>query len=132
MKVMVLDDDNDYRRMVVVALRAQGHDVVERDNSADFVQHVLAATPDVLVLDCHLPGITGPEVLALLAEEPKCARIGVLLVSAANTPHFSDSAHSHGRALFMQKPARLSQLIRAIETFAKGWMSDNAEKVLDL
>jgi CheY-like chemotaxis protein len=132
MKVMVLDDDDDYRRMVVVGLRAQGHEVFERDTSADFIQHVLATQPDVLVLDCHLPGITGPEVLAMLTEEPKCARIGVLLISAANMPHFSDSAHSHGRALFIQKPARLSQLIRAIETFAKGWMADNAENILDV
>jgi CheY-like chemotaxis protein len=132
MRVLVLDDDDDYRRMVVVALRAQGHEVFERSNGTDFITHVLAAKPDVLVVDCHLPGITGPEILALLTEHPQCGRIGALLVSAANMPHFSDSAHSHGRALFMQKPARLSQLVRAIETFARGWMSENAERLLDL
>jgi len=72
-KVVVVDDHAMFRRGVTAELEAAGSDVVEivgEGEDVDTAVAVIAATrPDVVLLDVHLPGGGGVEVMRKLATQ---------------------------------------------------------------
>lgn len=75
MRVVLVDDVEEHRRVVRVALRVHGgFDVVgEAANGLTAVEVVRATRPDVVVLDLGLPDLTGREVISgIRAACPEC------------------------------------------------------------
>lgn len=64
-RVLVVDDDESLRRLLQVVLSLEDDiDVVGMaENAADAVQQAAETVPDVIVLDNHMPGRTGIDVL---------------------------------------------------------------------
>ena len=107
-RVLVVDDDPDYRLLVRLALRpGDGFDVVAE--AGDGPAAVAAAgreQPDVVLLDCRLPGDDAFDVLPdLRAAAPK-ARI--VLVSGHDVADLRAASRSAGAVGFLTKetPAR--------------------------
>ncbi len=81
-RVLVADDDDELRAMVVEALRADGYKVVEARDGAEMLSLLSdtlgdpAARPDVIVADVRMPKLSGLGVL----EELKRARVAVPVV----------------------------------------------------
>ena len=72
-KVVVVDDHAMFRRGVTAELEAAGRDVVEIVGEGEDVDTAVAAIvatgPDVVLLDVHLPGGGGVEVMRKLATQ---------------------------------------------------------------
>jgi FixJ family two-component response regulator len=60
--VIVIDDDPSVCKAVRRLLRIAQMDVETYSSAENFLLAVLARTPDCLVLDVRMPGITGPEL----------------------------------------------------------------------
>lgn len=69
-RVVLVDDVEDYRRLVRIALRLRGgFDVVaEAGDGREAVEAVTEHRPDVVVLDLGLPDLPGTEVIARIRE----------------------------------------------------------------
>jgi two-component system, NarL family, nitrate/nitrite response regulator NarL len=82
-RILVIDDHTLFRRGVRALLaQEQGFQVV--GDAADPVEGAKLAAqvnPDVILLDLHMPGITGVEAIPALREAAPCARIVMLTVS---------------------------------------------------
>jgi DNA-binding response OmpR family regulator len=66
--VLVVDDDERVRRLVLTTLRREGFDVIEAVDGAGALSAVTDQPPDVLLLDLALPGLDGLDVLRSLRE----------------------------------------------------------------
>lgn len=79
-RVMVVDDESLVRAAIVALLKmAAGITVVGRADSAELcVQKAHALRPDVILLDLHLPGQSGVEVMGTLLEDNPDVRIIIL------------------------------------------------------
>jgi DNA-binding response OmpR family regulator len=124
-RVLVIEDDPDIGRLILLLLRRAGLDGTLRSDGASGLRAVAELRPDLLVLDIGLPGIDGWQVLELIRAEdtgadPGAARLPVLLLSA----HAQEADRTRGRELgaddFVLKPfhnadlmARLSRLLPA-------------------
>lgn len=115
MRVLVVDDDADFRFLVRKALLACGHTVEELPSAFGLVNTVAAIDADVVVLDCGLPGLSGASALELLARDRRTQHVPVLLVSAAASEQARAMAALHGNAVFVEKGLRLAQLVRHVE-----------------
>ncbi len=63
-RVLVVDDDADMRRVLVCALAAVGvEDVVEAGRGDEAVGLIFEETFDLLVLDWYMPGLGGMEIV---------------------------------------------------------------------
>lgn len=120
-RVLIVDDDPDYRHMVRQMLQARGVDA-EATESAFGLSARLLGEPrvDLVLLDCMMPGLTGPAVLGVLAKNPRVAAIPLLLMSAAHNAEAVAAAGQHPRCRFVQKPARLRELVALVEAALAG------------
>ena len=69
--LLLIDDDDDVRRFMAATLTDFGHSVVEAANGAEGLRRFAEATPDLVVLDFVMPGMSGAEVAErILAGHP--------------------------------------------------------------
>jgi len=82
-RVLIVDDHVVFRGGVKALLSRQpGFEVVgEAGDALEGVKLASALAPDVVLLDLHMPGMSGREAIKLLAEEAPCARVLMLTVS---------------------------------------------------
>ncbi|GAA5112834.1 response regulator [Alloalcanivorax gelatiniphagus] len=90
-RFLVADDDEDIRDFISFVLRRAGHEVTDAGNGADALARATEADYDLILLDHHMPRMTGLEVAEQLLHLRPDAR--VLLMSGdldvgAQHPHF--------------------------------------------
>lgn len=87
-RVLVVDDQVSYRRLLVRLLRVNGFDVVaEAGTGHDAVAQVGTAAPDVVLLDILLPDFDGFEVARRLAAGP--VRPAIVFISSRQREDFA-------------------------------------------
>ena len=108
--VLVVEDDPDIGRLLLMLLRRAGLAGELRTDGASGLVAVAELRPDVLVLDVGLPILDGWEVLSRVRAAPG-PRLPVLLLSA----HAQDSDRSRGLRLgadeFVLKPFDNDELV---------------------
>lgn len=82
-RILLIDDHTLFRSGIKALLQRQpGFSVVgEAGNALDGIKRAKSLQPDVVLLDIHMPGMTGREAVSLVAEEAPEARVLMLTVS---------------------------------------------------
>jgi len=117
--VLVVDDDDDLRSLMVEMLRAEGYDVVSASDGSSALDR-LAEHPQaaVIVLDLTMPGMDGYEFLRRKRADPKIASIPVVVVTAVTEkPQFVDDVFA-----FLKKPVEGGVLLAVVDTASSGGM----------
>jgi CheY-like chemotaxis protein len=63
-RILVVEDDPDVRRVISESLRLGGHEVTEAEDGVGGLGALERETPDLLIVDYAMPGMTGAEVIA--------------------------------------------------------------------
>lgn len=112
--VLVVDDQEDLRRLLVLALERHDFDVLEAA-SGEAAMEILTARPiDVLVLDMGLPGMQGTAVVQALRLQPETATLPVLLMTGSGTDRSVIEGLEAGADDFLAKPVRLDELVARV------------------
>jgi CheY-like chemotaxis protein len=110
--VLVVDDDQDAREILVDVLTLQGFRVVSAMNGAEAWRMLNEGLrPRFAILDVMMPGMSGLDLQKRMLEEPALARIRVIILSAV--PHFADDVP--GIAAILRKPIAPDALLRCID-----------------
>jgi len=110
--IFVVDDEASVRESTKVLLEAAGH-VAECYSSGDeFLNGADLQLGTCLILDLHLPGLTGIEVLARLQQV--APNLSVVLISGRADERTRRKAMSYGAVAMLDKPVKPKQLIEVI------------------
>ena len=83
MKILIIDDEADIRRIAHLALgRVGAMEVFEAKSGAEGLRTAAEAHPDAILLDVMMPGLDGPSTLAALRSNPATAAIPVIFLTA--------------------------------------------------
>ena len=104
-RILVAEDDENARSLLVDLLRELGHDVVaEVGTGEQAIVRAREARPDVVLLDVHMPGRSGIEAAETIALEVDEA--AVVLFTGDSTLSLSDrDAAATAAIAFLPKPA---------------------------
>ncbi len=84
-------------------------------NGLDGLRAIRAQSPDLVLLDMHLPDLSGLELLARLKADPVTADIPVVVVSADATAQQIDAALQAGASLYLTKPVSVAELLAVVD-----------------
>ena len=112
--VLVIEDDEAARRVLVAILKQKGISCVEEAMSAEEVDKKLEQKPfSIIISDYHLGGISGVDMLEHLRKNGN--QTPVLLISGIPDLSAVIHASSHKRVDFISKPFNIGDLFTAVE-----------------
>ena len=101
-KVLVVDDEELYRRAIERILTRVGHDVVMARNAAEALEQVSSISVDLVLCDIQMPGINGLELIRQIRDiEPE---LPCIVMTGYNTPENSIEALQAGAFWYLEKP----------------------------
>jgi DNA-binding response OmpR family regulator len=113
-KILVIDDDQDIRRLLGVRLKAKGYEAVVAGDAISAVNQARHERPDLILLDLSLPAGDGYVVMERLNAIPALEGIPVIVVSARD-PLVEEERLAAARAdSFFRKPFDYEELMVAI------------------
>jgi len=81
---------------------------------------VRAERPDVILLDVHLPDISGAEVLRRLQADPATANTPVIMISADATPQRIERLLAAGARDYLTKPLDVTRFLEVLDGLLQG------------
>ena len=115
-RVLVIDDDDDVRQFIAASLQEYGHDVISAGNGQDGIAKFFQASPDLVILDFLMPGMSGADVAAhILATKPDQP---ILFVSGYSETDAIRKVAPH--ADILAKPFRAAALDEAVREALAG------------
>jgi two-component system, OmpR family, KDP operon response regulator KdpE len=113
-RVLVIEDDNDIRRLITEALTNAGLDVVAAVDARQALRTALARRPAAVVLDIGLPDYDGTQFVARWRERrPDANEVPIVIVSAR--PDRREIASLLGAAYVCGKPFIVDELVGEVE-----------------
>lgn len=112
--VLVCDDDEDMLALIEYYLHRAGYGLIVTNNGADAVAKALAYQPDIVLMDCSLPGISGPEVAMQLRSQGFANPV---------IAHTASRLAANDQACFtryFRKPADINELLQEIKKLSHG------------
>jgi CheY-like chemotaxis protein len=116
LSILVVDDDEDIRAGMTLALRSEGADVIQAADGNEAVALWRSHEPPVIVLDMMLPKRSGFLVLEELRETATPPI--VVMVTANEGRRHEQYARTLGVHAYLTKPIPLESLISVIERLA--------------
>lgn len=106
--VLLVEDDDPLRSSLVDVLSSQGWQVHAAAAGGEAVNLARRVQLDFSILDLHLPGMSGLEVLRRIAQEVR--PLPAIMMSGQATPEETRAALNQGVFDFLRKPLDLAQL----------------------
>ncbi len=103
-KILVADDNSNIQKMVGLALKDQGIDVVAVGNGEAAVRKIPDVQPDLVLADVFMPVRNGYEVCEFVKKDPALAHIPVILLVGAFDPLDEQEAQRVGADGVLKKP----------------------------
>jgi signal transduction histidine kinase/ActR/RegA family two-component response regulator len=119
LRVVVIDDTEDLRDLIRIALTRGGMEVVgEAGNGLDGIRTVRAERPDVVLLDLSMPLMDGLQALPQIRRIIPAAKIIVL--SGFGATQMAERALASGADGYLQKGMSLSGILERVREIALG------------
>jgi DNA-binding response OmpR family regulator len=113
-RIMIIDDDPSFRKIMRAFLEVEGHQVIDAESGEAGLRLFRAENPDLVVTDIFMPGLSGLETIERIrAEHPD---VGIIAMSGRDGIAAATLLPEGSRAdLTLQKPFRRTELIETVE-----------------
>lgn len=116
-KVLVIEDEQDLREIIVAELEDLGHRTIQAADGEQGLQRTLNDNPDIIVADINMPKMNGHQLRGHLQKNhPEHARIPFMFLSALADPADIADGMMVGVDHYLTKPVNFDML--------QGWIND--------
>ncbi len=116
-RILVTDDETDFRRSLAAALRGAGHDVAEGASGDEAIDRLQRETYDLVMSDLRMPGPDGLKVLREAAGRlPDCLFV---VMTAYGSLESAIEALRIGVHDYLVKPMSLRAILQKVELLLK-------------
>lgn len=111
-KVLLVDDEKEFVSTLAERLRLRGIQADDTGSGEEALRLIADATPQVVVLDLMMPGMSGLEVLRRV--KSRYPQIEVILLSGIGSNKEAVEGMKLGAFDFLMKPLQIEELIEKI------------------
>jgi FixJ family two-component response regulator len=108
--VSVLDDEPQFGKALARLLKTHGFEVQTFTHVEKFLEACASRLPNCLLLDLHMPALSGFDVLEWIAAR----RVPVLVITGHDQPGNAERVRALGATAYFLKPVNESHLLTAI------------------
>lgn len=108
-KILIIDDDSMVRELLKMTLSPQ-YTILESPDAETALDIIEIETPDLILLDWVLPGLSGVHIVRLLRRNPQWAGIPVIIISARGEEQTRNLAQEYNLSGHLAKPFDVNQL----------------------
>lgn len=115
--ILIVDDEEDIRKMLRRLLAEKGHRVIEADRGLLALRLVKENTPDLIILDAMLPELHGFDIARRLKGSEKYGAIPIIMISAVYRGWriAEDLKANYGIEEYLEKPFKISDVVAAVQ-----------------
>ncbi|MGZ8143027.1 MAG: EAL domain-containing protein [Methylosarcina sp.] len=113
-RILLVDDDADFRSISSEVIRSAGFIVDEAGNCQEALEKIEEHSPDLVLLDAIMPEPDGFETCRLLKQNPAMADVPILMITGLNDTDSINRAFTAGATDFIVKPLNYRILIRRL------------------
>jgi CheY-like chemotaxis protein len=117
--VLLVEDDADTREVVCSLLEQEGYEPVGAANGKEAIEYLgnCEQLPCLVLLDLHMPGMSGREVLCWMRADSRCAGVPVALLTATSRSAAEDVASKFRDHVIevLQKPFDIDHVLNLID-----------------
>jgi CheY-like chemotaxis protein len=118
--ILIIDDDQQMRRLLTRILKGGGHAVREAENGRSGIELFRQLRPALVITDIVMPDMEGIEtILALRQGNPE---LPIIAISGGSDPLYLTAAGKLGATATLRKPFSSDELIALVE----GMLGDDA------
>jgi len=114
--ILIVEDNDKNMKLVRDVLQAKGYATIEAGTGEDGVRLAAEHKPDLVLMDIHLPGISGIEALSRLRADAATAAIPVAAVTASVMQQDRAMIMDAGFDAYVSKPISLREFLDTVST----------------
>ena len=117
--ILIVEDNDKNLKLVRDVLQVKGFSTLEAGTAEDGIRLARERKPDLILMDIHLPGISGIEALKLLRADAATAAIPVIAVTASVMQQDRKQITEAGFDAYVGKPINLKEFLDAVHAILK-------------
>lgn len=115
--IMLVDDSEENRLLLVNLLSPIGFDVVEATNGAEGLAMASKYQPDLTITDLAMPVMDGVEMMQQLRQDSQFANMPIVVCSASVYESDRHKSLEAGGSEFLPKPVQVDDLLRILQQY---------------
>ena len=108
--ILLIDDDVDLQRLVMIRLRAAGYMVVVAGDGISAMKLAVHSPPDLILLDLGLPAGDGFKTMERLQAHPLLCEVPIVVISGRDAETSKPRALKAGASGYVKKPVTTGEL----------------------
>ncbi|WP_316842666.1 response regulator transcription factor [Pedobacter gandavensis] len=126
-KILIVEDDENLRFLVVHRLKAEGYDVLEAGDGEIAEKMILTEKPDIVLLDWMLPGKQGSEVCESVRKQGFENLIIMMTAKAQDVDKID--AYNFGVSDYVTKPFNMDVLVAMLDNKVKFLLNNDRSEI---
>lgn len=112
--IAIVDDDEVVRRSITRLVKSMSFHATDFASGEEFLGSLSQEIPDCMLLDLHMPGLSGLEVLEALRQ--RRINIPAIVITGNTRPDTRQRCLNAGAAAYLEKPLERDVVLNAIQT----------------
>ncbi|MCX6817398.1 MAG: response regulator [Candidatus Aenigmarchaeota archaeon] len=115
-KILVVDDEESLRELVSAVLEHEGYDVATASDGEDCLNKLKTMSPDLILLDMMMPGMSGREVCDKIRKDPKTRGLKIAFLTVAKFSEAGKDILKEMKVLdYINKPFDNDDLVKRVK-----------------
>jgi DNA-binding response OmpR family regulator len=115
-RILVVEDEEDYRCALKTRLEANGYEVLESADGLSGLEAARNEKPDLVILDLMLPRMDGYKVARFLKFDDKHRKMPILMLTARAQQTDRETGLAVGADAYLTKPTKEGELLAVVRT----------------
>ncbi len=120
-KIMIVDDEQNMVTLLRYNLEGAGYTTLSAESGESALCLAQSDTPDLVLLDCMMPGIDGYETCRQFKQHPKLQDIPIIMVTCCSGTVDAIRGLQVGVVDYVTKPVDPAEIVARVRTHLRDW-----------